>query len=411
MYVHLYRWDGPEQNWFATSLYGNMHTRFIDASLNHTRQCGIFNHFSNLSIHTAIRAIRVGHVVIGLCEHMHVMFVHLYCMGVGCVCLCGELQGNNLNSKEECDKEKLKLHLNGVLCFGGPIPLATYLSKTDIANDPNLTAHTIMDFLRRSYEALENNPNLPWSWPEVLYVQMDNANNTNKNSDLFNFFAMLVWRGVFRKIKVGFELTGHTHDIIDQVFSRISGNIGIRDIWSFREMEKSIQASYTVMCQDNEEGKQELVFDAEQHENRVEIEGCDSTLNRNDTEVVPEVDEDEDEDVTEDKNGELDNTTMDPTTKSKRKRRTRPLIGVLSANAMVVQLKECVLLDHWLAPYCKRLGIIHTILSIRTARTCHSGMMTLNITPFVFNMCVPWNACSPCVCVCVSTTCLKLQTV
>ena len=36
------------------------------------------------------------------------------------------------------------------------------------------------------------------------------------------YLHMLVERGVFKKIKVGFLMVGHTHDQIDQMFSKFS---------------------------------------------------------------------------------------------------------------------------------------------------------------------------------------------
>lgn len=42
---------------------------------------------------------------------------------------------------------------------------------------------------------------------------------------LLGFMAYLVEKGVFRKIKVSFLMVGHTHEDIDQVFSKyVSSN-------------------------------------------------------------------------------------------------------------------------------------------------------------------------------------------
>jgi hypothetical protein len=43
-----------------------------------------------------------------------------------------------------------------------------------------------------------------------------------QNYIVFGILAALVLRGVFRKVKIGFEIVGHTHDLIDQFFSRLS---------------------------------------------------------------------------------------------------------------------------------------------------------------------------------------------
>ena len=55
--------------------------------------------------------------------------------------------------------------------------------------------------------------------PPVLYLQLDNV-TSNKSKLLFVYLSFLVLTGVFDKIKVGFLLVGHTHEYIDQFFSR-----------------------------------------------------------------------------------------------------------------------------------------------------------------------------------------------
>lgn len=57
--------------------------------------------------------------------------------------------------------------------------------------------------------------------PEVLYLQLDNTTH-NKSQVLFTYLSWLVEIGVFKKIKVNYLMVGHTHEIIDQVFSRYS---------------------------------------------------------------------------------------------------------------------------------------------------------------------------------------------
>ena len=56
----------------------------------------------------------------------------------------------------------------------------------------------------------------------VLYVQLDNTAKENNDSIVFGYLSMLVERGIFKNIKVNFLLVGHTHDHIDQMFSRFS---------------------------------------------------------------------------------------------------------------------------------------------------------------------------------------------
>jgi len=81
-------------------------------------------------------------------------------------------------------------------------------------------ANFCCDIIHRNIARLQQHnleKNLPN--PPVLYVQLDNC-NTNKSKLLFVYLSYLVHTGVFEKIKVGFLLVGHTHEFIDQFFSR-----------------------------------------------------------------------------------------------------------------------------------------------------------------------------------------------
>ncbi|XP_062581892.1 uncharacterized protein LOC134243670 [Saccostrea cucullata] len=60
------------------------------------------------------------------------------------------------------------------------------------------------------------------SLPDVLYLQMDNCARENKNRYLLAFMCYLVECGIFRKVKISFLMVGHTHEDVDQVFSRFS---------------------------------------------------------------------------------------------------------------------------------------------------------------------------------------------
>jgi hypothetical protein len=73
--------------------------------------------------------------------------------------------------------------------------------------------------------------------PPVLYLQLDNTSRENKNNLLFLYLHMLVLKGMFKKIKVGFLLIGHTHDQIGQIFSRF-----------FVKLAKSKAFGYDDLC-------------------------------------------------------------------------------------------------------------------------------------------------------------------
>ena len=58
--------------------------------------------------------------------------------------------------------------------------------------------------------------------PRNLYLQLNNCAKDNKNQFIMVFISMLTLYGVFKKIKVGFLLVGHTHEDIDAYFSHLS---------------------------------------------------------------------------------------------------------------------------------------------------------------------------------------------
>ena len=51
---------------------------------------------------------------------------------------------------------------------------------------------------------------------------MDNCWRENKNQHIITFLAILVKLNIFRKIKLNFDLVGHTHEDIDQLFKSLN---------------------------------------------------------------------------------------------------------------------------------------------------------------------------------------------
>ena len=98
------------------------------------------------------------------------------------------------------------------MVFNGKMCPRVYFIAPNIHNDANLTINIIHHVLTH------------WSGnlPQVLYLQLDNTSHENKNQIVFGYLSMLVEMGIFQKVKVGFLLVGHTHDHIDQMFSRFS---------------------------------------------------------------------------------------------------------------------------------------------------------------------------------------------
>ena len=81
--------------------------------------------------------------------------------------------------------------------------------------------------------------------PLVLYVQLDNTARENKNSTVFGYLSMQVGRGIFKKIKVNFLLVDHTHDNIDQMFSKFSKKLVRCNALTLPMLSKLIIEAYT----------------------------------------------------------------------------------------------------------------------------------------------------------------------
>lgn len=69
--------------------------------------------------------------------------------------------------------------------------------------------------------------------PRTLLLQLDNCGSENKNCYVFAYLSLLVAKGVFDIVKLGFLMVGHTHEDIDALFSRFSEEIRTEQVFSF----------------------------------------------------------------------------------------------------------------------------------------------------------------------------------
>ncbi|XP_060551751.1 uncharacterized protein LOC132713258 [Ruditapes philippinarum] len=80
--------------------------------------------------------------------------------------------------------------------------------------------------------------------PDILYLQMDNCYGQNKNKYTLGFLARLIEEKIFKKVKLSFLLVGHTHEDVDQVFSRFSVWIGQNTVLTMDELMKGFETCY-----------------------------------------------------------------------------------------------------------------------------------------------------------------------
>jgi hypothetical protein len=76
--------------------------------------------------------------------------------------------------------------------------------------------------------------------PKKLLLQLDNTTKQNKSKFLFGYLAFLLLRGTFDHVLVSFLPVGHTHEDIDQMFSRFSVKLRSMDALSRTQLGEVI---------------------------------------------------------------------------------------------------------------------------------------------------------------------------
>jgi len=132
------------------------------------------------------------------------------------------------------EKYFIPIHVVGCLVMNGILKSKVFLNYPNLHNDSNLTIHVIQHILNAWDGPL----------PSILYLQLDNTSQENKNKYVMAYLNMLVEKGIFEKIKVGFLLVGHTHDQIDQMFSRFSTKLNKQRAFRLESLKEIIADSY-----------------------------------------------------------------------------------------------------------------------------------------------------------------------
>ncbi|XP_074659473.1 uncharacterized protein LOC141912156 [Tubulanus polymorphus] len=125
---------------------------------------------------------------------------------------------------------RMKTHVTGVILHGRQV--YGFFDKCEYPHSGNLTMNIILNILFLHKEDL----------PPTLYLQMDNCWRDNKNRFVFAFLHMLVQMRIFDKIKVSFLMVGHTHEDIDQLFSRFSTYLNRHDAITMQQLMSAFEA-------------------------------------------------------------------------------------------------------------------------------------------------------------------------
>ena len=200
---------------------------------------------------------------------------------------------------------RLGVHAVGAFMFGGPVPVMGLLNYEDLRKDASLSITTVMNILERQWAALlkqagperdqppsdsgagstsdgevadpdamdEGENELyerPQSdgrrtrakrraarvvtpamqqfaashWPERLHLTFDNAVGEAKNQYMFRFLGLLVLFNIFHTITVSTLLVGHTHDIVDQMFSVWARILRVNDAATYERMRALFRDKY-----------------------------------------------------------------------------------------------------------------------------------------------------------------------
>ena len=155
---------------------------------------------------------------------------------------------SSTNAKEIKAIEPYAFSVVGVIVHG--FEIRSYLVKPTWKHDTNLTIHLLMKTILRVIEAKKK-------LPPNLYLQMDNCWRENKNQYMMTFLALLIKLKVFVKIKLNFDLVGHTHEDVDQMFKVLNEHLKREHLPTFEHLMRRISAGFI----NNQDG---LPYDAEE---------------------------------------------------------------------------------------------------------------------------------------------------
>jgi hypothetical protein len=131
---------------------------------------------------------------------------------------------------------KVRTHLMGAIAHGHGTYCYLYDDNCEQGNNVTIdTLHRVLVHLIKKNGSL----------PPKLYLQLDNTSKQCKGQWLFYYLAALVDHGVFEKIVTSFLPVGHTHEDIDQMFSRVATRFRTRNAFDMEQMVNVVRSSYT----------------------------------------------------------------------------------------------------------------------------------------------------------------------
>lgn len=166
----------------------------------------------------------------------------------------------------------LGVHVVGVFAFGAPLPVMAFFNDATVAKDSSLSTTIMFEIIDKQWRHLMNeyieasqSKQLPGAaarvagqaalleaasryatskWPRQLHLTFDNAGGEAKNQFFFRAVGALVHRGVFEAITLSTLLVGHTHDIVDQMFSVWAVKLRITCVHTLSKLKEMFRSAY-----------------------------------------------------------------------------------------------------------------------------------------------------------------------
>ena len=130
---------------------------------------------------------------------------------------------------------KCKTHLMGVLVHGRGQYAYTVTDNVKMGNNATVDVlyRTLVDIKKKEGKL-----------PRKLYLQLDNTSRQCKGFGVMGYLGMLVDHGVFEKVVLSFLPVGHTHEDIDQFFSRVAVYMRKESAYDLEEFGECIRKSF-----------------------------------------------------------------------------------------------------------------------------------------------------------------------
>ncbi|XP_071151155.1 uncharacterized protein, partial [Mytilus edulis] len=138
------------------------------------------------------------------------------------------------NNPNGASSQKLKTHITGSIVHGRGKYF--FMDFNQFPHDTNLTLSCLLHIL---VEEADGNGQLP----PVLYVQLDNTCRENKNKYFVGMMAYLVKKKIVREVWMSFLIVGHTHEDVDQTFSKISHSLSKNNALTMNDLHDIVKHS------------------------------------------------------------------------------------------------------------------------------------------------------------------------